>query len=608
MLFVACLSAQDSIVSLKPISIFAAKKAFSHSLHLDTVILQLLHSLPNSKGLQYATPFYIKENYTGGVSGISNAGGSAYHTPIYWEGINLQNPMHGTVDLSNIDVGLFNTIDIQQGGSAALWGSGHVSGALLLGNQEVQENKNALGVLYSYNTMQNHLYKAWLTKRTHLYSNRTKVGIQKHQNSYNYLDLKKESSKRIHAAFNNYSLLQENTLFLKQSHIGYKFWGALSSRQIPSTILQQNSVANQSDKNIRSLLFWKYYNNKYTSKLSLYHLYDFIHYQDSIAGIDAPSSSNVLGIKYEGNYKIRKGELGSDLGYTNTKANALNYNKEPIQNRLWLRLYGYKFIRSIKISLALNSEQQNQVYSPLTGAISLERKIIQTVRMGTRISKNYRFPTLNDLYWVPGGNPVLAPEQSISYEGFTSWESDVISIQARIFSRRTINWIVWQPIGVLWSPINYKSVWSRGISLSVLQNGHLSTRLKYSIKHDYSYTKATNLTVANASSTILNKQLIYIPKHLLNGYLCLNYREWAVQYFHRYTSSVFTTADELNNLRGYYNASFNIAYKIQKKKYNMTPSILLNNLWNTNYSIPPFNPMPLRNWQFSLTFNFNTDA
>ena len=32
------------------------------------------------------------------------------------------------------------------------------------------------------------------------------------------------------------------------------------------------------------------------------------------------------------------------------------------------------------------------------------------------ISRNYRFPSLNDLYFLPGGNPGLKSEQGVAYE------------------------------------------------------------------------------------------------------------------------------------------------------------------------------------------------
>lgn len=38
------------------------------------------------------------------------------------------------------------------------------------------------------------------------------------------------------------------------------------------------------------------------------------------------------------------------------------------------------------------------------------------------VSRNYRFPTLNDLYFLPGGNPDLKNEHGFSYDAGVSFD------------------------------------------------------------------------------------------------------------------------------------------------------------------------------------------
>lgn len=40
------------------------------------------------------------------------------------------------------------------------------------------------------------------------------------------------------------------------------------------------------------------------------------------------------------------------------------------------------------------------------------------------ITRNYRFPTLNDLYFLPGGNPALNNESGFTYETGLSFSVD----------------------------------------------------------------------------------------------------------------------------------------------------------------------------------------
>lgn len=42
----------------------------------------------------------------------------------------------------------------------------------------------------------------------------------------------------------------------------------------------------------------------------------------------------------------------------------------------------------------------------------------------TSVSHNYRFPTLNDLYFLPGGNSSLKNEHGFSYNASVSFDVD----------------------------------------------------------------------------------------------------------------------------------------------------------------------------------------
>ena len=83
------------------------------------------------------------------------------------------------------------------------------------------------------------------------------------------------------------------------------------------------------------------------------------------------------------------------------------------------------------------------------------------------MGKVYRFPTINDLYWSPGGNENLNPENGYSTDLGLLWTKDLSNTQLyfepTIYSRWIDNWIIWQPTGTYWSPMNVKKVWNRGI-------------------------------------------------------------------------------------------------------------------------------------------------
>lgn len=78
------------------------------------------------------------------------------------------------------------------------------------------------------------------------------------------------------------------------------------------------------------------------------------------------------------------------------------------------------------------------------------------------ISRNYRFPTLNDLYFLPGGNPDLKSEHGFTYDvglSFSVGKENVYALSGGInwFDSHIDDWIIWLPTTKgFFSPRNLK--------------------------------------------------------------------------------------------------------------------------------------------------------
>ena len=56
-------------------------------------------------------------------------------------------------------------------------------------------------------------------------------------------------------------------------------------------------------------------------------------------------------------------------------------------------------------------------FVPFTFSLGNNYKIFKWLTARASVSKVYRIPTMNDLYWTPGGNPNLLPESGYAQEG-----------------------------------------------------------------------------------------------------------------------------------------------------------------------------------------------
>lgn len=72
------------------------------------------------------------------------------------------------------------------------------------------------------------------------------------------------------------------------------------------------------------------------------------------------------------------------------------------------------------------------------------------VMLKASVSRNYRFPTLNDLYFLPGGNPNLRNEHGFSYDAGVSFEvgkENAYKLNGGVnwFDSYIDDWIIWLP-------------------------------------------------------------------------------------------------------------------------------------------------------------------
>ena len=149
----------------------------------------------------------------------------------------------------------------------------------------------------------------------------------------------------------------------------------------------------------------------------------------------------------------------------------------------------------------------------------------KTLYLKANLSRNYNLPSLNDLYWIPGGNPELRPENSIdgdlSLDFSREVEGFVLHASLNAFAAKVEDWILWKPTRFrYWEAENLAMVFSRGMDLQLDSYIQLGEYL-LSVKAGYSYTRSTNEGDIRSTDLSGGKQLIYIPVHSSNGFLKL---------------------------------------------------------------------------------------
>jgi len=231
------------------------------------------------------------------------------------------------------------------------------------------------------------------------------------------------------------------------------------------------------------------------------------------------------------------------------------------------------------------------------------------------IARNYRYPTLNDLYFKPGGNPDLRPEKGFTYDTgleFTLKSNELFSLKGEVtfFDSHIDDWILWVPYADkgYWTPRNVKQVHSYGFEVK----GKASLRLgDWTIWLDanWNQTKAINNSEpVNEEDVSVGKQLVYIPEYSAAVMGQVSWKDFYFIYKYNYYSKRYTTSsnrmytqrDELNS---YYMNDVSLEKRFNWRNTALSVKFSVYNLFNEEYISVLSRPMPRRNYGFTISIN-----
>ena len=559
--------------------------------------------------LEEETTNYLKYYSPGNLSSISTRGGNASQTSLVYNDFVLNNPLNGIVDFSSIPSVFFNSVNVMYGLPSSNWGNGGLAGAIILNNHPTENKSIEFGSVFgSFKQSTNFLKLNYSKKKV---SSSLKLFRQSAENNFKFLDVNNEIVNQENSAFYHSALMSDSKIDFSNSSLKIVLFSQMLERQVPKGMLESYTNAFQTDLNHRFFINYKYdLENSFIEFKTAY--YDEQNsFVDSIRNIfsENPCKTLINQINFSKNinqFNFLKLNLTNSLA----KSNGNNYDDEVQINRFSLSgIYKinnpknkWKHLFNSRIVL----DKKN--LSPLTFSYSLNRVLAKDFKIYINMGKVYRFPTINDLYWSPGGNENLNPENGYSTDLGLLWTKDLSNTQLyfepTIYSRWIDDWIIWQPTGTYWSPMNVKKVWNRGIET----NSSISFK-KREISFNFSlktaYNLSTNIDIYNINDASLGKQLIYVPHYKFIFKSQIAYRNIRITYIHNYTGYRYTSRDNLYYLPAFNLGRLFLSWDLKFKKYPTKIFYKINNLYNTNYQLVINRPMPLINNEIGINFKIN---
>ncbi len=555
-----------------------------------------LSSTPSLKELlEFNSDIFFKEYGRGMLSSISIRGTGASHTLVLWNGLPINSKLNGQVDFNSIYSSGISSLRVKKGGESVLFGSGAIGGIIEINNPIVFKNEKEIYNSFHYGSFTS------VFNQTHI-----KLSNRIH---YFALDFTTNYSK------NDYVYPDKNQRNSNGQYTGYDFQVEMGKKINPHNILTFHSHYNLLGRNLSGTLYapsqsklktsnsqylvgWKNDNKIFDNSLSVGYLsemYDYYPNKDNPESSLSQSQNFV--IKNESKINIPRMQISLGNLYEKTWAKGKYIASHRLQS---LAIYANVLYQFNKFSMqsGIRKEFHSSFSIPLLVRFKLDymhHTNEYSLKSGISWSSNYKVPTLNDLYWNPGGNPDLKPEDSQSIEAFIKYQNSAFHFQLTGFYIHSQNLIKWVPFtSSLWKPINFEEVISKGIEMESSKKFRLSSAAILSLRGSYTYQYVLD--------TQNNKLLPYIP--MQTALLSLDYKQkfWELLLTGKYTGKIYTTKSNTLSLASHQIINIKSIYKFNR---TFTIGGGINNIFNVYYESFPSRPQPGRNYYINIQIKIN---
>lgn len=623
---------------------------------LDSAILKDNIALSIADVLTFNSSIFVKSYGRATLSTVAFRGTEASHTQVTWNGMRINNPMLGMVDFSMIPSYFIDDASLLHGSSSVNETGGGLGGAVKLSTKAA--DANGFGVQYiqgvgSFNTFDEFLR---LTYGNNHWQLSTRVVYSSSPNNYKFVNREKKENiydedkniigqyyptmRNRSGAYKDLHILQEayyNTG--KGSRFGLNAWYINSNRELPRLTVDygdEKAFENrQREQTFRGVLSWEHLCQNWKIGVKGGYTYTWMPYDyrrdvgngNMVSMIRARNQVSTIYAQADGEYYLGKKWLftASLSAYQHF---AVNRDKNIITTEGDHRIVGYNKARvelsgalsakwkpSERLGMALTLREDVFGYdnSPIIPALFIDGVISKRGNIVAKasVSRNYRFPTLNDLYFLPGGNANLRKESGWSYDSGLSFATGKknrysISGSATWFESRIHDWIIWLPSPMgYYKPDNIELVHSYGVELKsdlmlqLLSDMHLNVGATYSWTPSIDYGK--NRSEADRS---YGKQLVYIPLHSAAATATLSWRSWALLYKWCYYSKRYTmTSNDImltGTLPEYFMSNITLEKTFSTRWADLSIKGSINNLFNEEYLSVLSRPMPGINFEIFL--------
>lgn len=583
---------------------------------MDTALLKRLNTITMSQLLIQHSPVFIKTYGPGGVATASFRGTTASHTLVLWNGFQLNAPTLGQVDFSTIPVFMTEQVALKWGSgtsanSGGLGGTVNIETNQHFGEGLILDLKQTYG---SFNSFGSYI-TAGYSWASHLL--RVKAYRTSSDNDFEYDNIgiiPHQVMKQKNADFVDYGVMPEYQWRYRNSLITIVSWNQWSDRNSPQIM---PNVINNSTKEYtengysRNFISYKTYWQTGKIEVKSAYFYEKQHYflesyTDNgipVTKINSINDANIYHQIADLNQDLYKSwKLNAKVQWDHEQVKSNNY--DGTKDRDVLSFYAAvtgKVVKPLDVRLTLRNDWvdwSSAGFFP-TATLSYSSLFVKGLKINAGYSHNFRNPSLNDLYWNPGGNPDLKPENGRTIDGNIMYSRKFgrFSIESTLGAYYSLvnDWIQWVPTSWrYWVPENVNTVTAYGAEAHLKMNYFIND-WNFQASGNYVYSHTTDET---------GYQLMYIPLHHANAFAEVRWKTWNMTYTMEYTGRRKTQMDNEEVLAGRLNPYTLHHVSVGKQIRKFYVEFKVNNITDVDYMAILWRAMPGRSFEVGLNYKF----
>lgn len=651
--------AAESPVELRPVTVTAPRVSDIgvSEARVDSTALRESVALSLAEVLGFNSSAFVKNYGRATLATVSFRGTSSTHTGVTWNGMKISSPMLGTTDFSMIPSYFIDDARMSQGSSSIADVGGGLGGLVKL-SSDARNVDDGLSGQYVQGAGSWYTFDEFLrigygrgrwraSARASYSSSRNDFPFVNHDKKENVYDDNHNIIYSYHprernrsGAFRDFHAMGSVSFDSPSAGMwGLDAWYTSSNRELPVLTTDYSDAFEfdnrQREQTVRAVGSWQRFYACHTLSARVGYIHSWIAYDywrqigQDVVSVMTRARSRVNTLYGAFSWRL----FPSPVWFFSISADIYRHSVDSRDYAsLAEQLPGYMGTRNelsavatakwrpstrFGVGASIRQEMVGSTVAAPIPALFVDAVIWPRIALTGRgsVARNYRFPTLNDLYTVPGGNPDLRPEQGFTYDFGLSTAIKTINnvrgtLSATWFDSRIDDWIMWLPSPKgFYVPRNARRVHSYGVETTAGIGLSAARNWNFDVSLNYSYTASINLSSLQGEGDLsYGKQLPYIPLHSGAATLRADWRGWSLAYKIQAYSERFTMSSNESTLTGhlppYTVSNISLDRRFSLWQLDFLAKLAVNNLFNADYQTVLSRPMPGINFEIFLSITW----